>query len=640
MIKLRCCMPALAPLMLALPALAGQGVEVADLSLEELSNIKVYSVSKKQERLGDAAASVFVITADDIRRSGASSLGEALRLAPNLQVAQPSGYSFDISARGLNGSNNSVPNKLLVLIDGRSVYSPLFSGVFWDIQEVLLEDVERIEVISGPGGVLWGVNAVNGVISITTRSARATTGGLLAVEGGTRGADASWRQGGATADGAWRVYGKLLDDTHLELASGARVDDQRRHGQVGFRADWERGAERFGLNGNAYRAVAGQPAPGAVSTGGKLALGDVESDGVNLTAHWTHALDDGASVSLQAYLDRTRRDVPPSFSETLDIADFQLLYTAPAIGRHSVVWGANYRRSWDHVTNSTVIAFLPADLVQQWPSVFAQDDIALAENLRLTLGARIERNDYTGKEFLPTVRLAWKPSAAHLFWGGVSRTVRAPSRLDADAFVPGVPPFKLRGGPRVRGEVARVFELGYRGQLAPRLSFSATVFHNQYDHLHTQEVDASRTFAVFDSLMEGSSTGVEMWGSYQALPNWRLSAGLTALRERLTLKPGSNDLAGPGSAGKDPAHQLQLRSSFSLGADQDVDIGVRRVAALANPAVPAYTALDAHFGWRLQRNLELSVTGQNLNGGHAEYGALATRSVIPRSLGVKLVWQW
>jgi iron complex outermembrane receptor protein len=637
-----CRMALIVPLMLALPASAevASGGDIAELSIEELANIEITSVSKKPQRLADAAASVFVITADDIRRSGATNLPEALRLAPNLQVGQVSASNYAISARGLNGSNNSGPNKLLVLIDGRSVYSPLFSGVFWESQDVMLDDVERIEVISGPGGTLWGVNAVNGVINITTRAAKDTQGSLVALTGGQSGADAAFRYGASGTDGSWRVYGKFLERSHTQLASGAPVDDAGRRGQLGFRADWARGADRFSLNGNAYKGSFGQPAPGAIAvTGTTLKLGDIETEGVNLTGQWTHALADGGSLSLQAYYDHAKRTVPPTFDDTLDIVDLQLQHSLGRIGSHSVVWGANYRYGRDDVTGSQVVAFLPAILNQKWASLFAQDEISLREDLQLTIGSRIERNDYTGTEFLPTVRLAWKAAPAHSLWTGASRTVRSPTRLDTDTYVPGSPPYLLRGGRAVRSEVATVFELGYRGQPLAGLSYSVTAFHNLYNHLRTQEIDPGRTFITFDSKMEGKASGIEMWGSYQATPYWRLSAGLMALRERLTLKAGSNDANTPGTAGKDPAHTVQLRSTFTLADDKELEIGARKVAALANPAVPGYTALDARFGWRLGRNLELSVTGQNLNGAHVEYGPLATSSEIPRAVAVKLAWQ-
>ncbi len=628
--------------LLALPAAtaaAAQLPDLADLSIEELANLQITSVSRKPEALAGAAASVFVITSEDIRRSGATSMAEVLRLAPNLQVGAVSNGSYAISARGLNGSGNSGPNKLQVLIDGRSVYAPLFSGVFWDAQDLMLEEIARIEVISGPGGTLWGVNAVNGVINITTRAAADSGASLAVLSAGTRGTDSAFRQGGVLAGGHWRVYGKYLDQRHTETASGALVDDARHQAQVGFRADWTRGEHQFSINGNAYRGDAQQPAPGAVQTGAAIVLGPVATTGVNLTGQWTYQLGAGASLSLQAYLDHTSRDVQPAFAESLDIADLQIQHGLAALGAHTLVWGANYRSTRDDVRNSAFLAFLPARVNQHWASVYAQDEIALRPDLRLIAGARVEHNPYTGSELLPTLRLAWTAAPAHTLWASASRTVRAPSRLDADAFIPGVPPYILRGGPVIRSEVATVFELGYRGQPLPKLSYAMTAFYNNYDHLRTQEVDPTQTFITFGNLMEGHASGLELWGNYQATPAWRLSAGLLALHESLRLKAGSNDADGPGITGKNPSHTAQLRSTFNLADDKEFDVALRKVAALSNPDVPGYTAIDARFGWRLRKGVEASVSGQNLNGSHGEYGPLASRTEVGRSLGVKLVWQ-
>ena len=630
------------PLLLVLPARGAliPPADIADLSIEELANIEIHSVSKKSETLAAAAASVYVITADDIRRSGWTSVADVLRLAPNLQVAQGSNGEYAISARGLNGSSNSAPNKLQVLIDGRSVYAPLFSGVFWDAQDVMLEDIERIEVISGPGGTLWGVNAVNGVINITTRSSRDTHGSLAALSADQGGYDLAFRQGGVTADGRhWRVYGKYLDQRHSTRKDGGKVDDARQQSQMGFRADWERGAHQFSINGNAYQGDAQQPAPGSLQTGEAFVLGDIETSGVNLSGRWNYLLDAGASVSVQGYLDHTRRSVPPAFGESLDIADLQFQHSMAAAGPHTVVWGASYRRTWDDVRNSRYVAFLPAKVSQSWSSLFAQDEITLRKDLRLIAGARIERNVYTGTEWLPTLRLAWTLAPAHTVWASASRTVRAPSRLDADAFIPGAPPYLLQGGPQVRSEIAKVIELGYRGQPLPNLSYSLTAFHNDYDHLRTQEVDPSNTFITFGNLMEGKASGIEMWGSFQVSRAWRLSAGLTALHENLKLKKGSNDATGPAIVGRNPSHTAQIRSTFSVAADKDLDVVLRKVGGLADPEVPGYTAVDARFGWRLNKGLELSVFGQNLNGGHGEYGPVETRAQLERTVGAKLVWQ-
>ncbi len=640
--------PGLLALLLAAPVAGAElppaGVStqaMVDLSIEELSNIQITSVSKKPQRLLDAPASVFVITQDDIVRAGASSIVEALRIAPNLQVAQVSSSGYAVTARGLNGSANSSPNKLLVLIDGRSVYSPLFSGVFWDVQDVVMEDIERIEVISGPGATLWGVNAVNGVINVITRHGDQTHGELLSLHAGTHGADAAFRQGGVTEDGVhYRVSGKVLDRGHLELANGAPVNDAWHRGNLRFRADWQRDADQFMVVANAYKADEGQPAPGSISvTGTNPQLGNIATSGSNITALWGRALGGGGALSVQAYFDRTLRDVPPTFGEQLNVADLQVQHHLAPQGMHAWVWGANVRASRDRVANSAYIAFLPAQLNQHWTSLFAQDELSLHQDLQMTVGARIEHNDYTGNEFLPSVRLGWKFKPDHLLWAALSRTVRAPSRLDRDAFIPGKPPFLLDGGSNVVSEVARVAELGVRGQVGTDFSYAATVYHNDYNHMRTQEIAPSYTFVVFDSKMKGRATGIEMWGNFQASKDWRLSAGWSAQHERFTLLPGSNDSVSTSTSGKDPAYSAQLRSSWGLSKDVDLDVAVRRVAALSSPEVPAYTAVDAGLGWEVRRDLMLSLTVQNLNGGHGEYSSVATRSELPRVISFKLVWR-
>jgi len=613
--------------------------DFADLSIEELANIDITSVSRRPERLQEAPASVFVITAEDIRRSGSRSLPEALRLAPNLQVARGSNTNYFITARGMNGSSNSPANKLLVMIDGRSVYSPLFSGVFWDEPDVMLEDVERIEVISGPGGTLWGVNAVNGVISITTRHANATRGDLAVLRADEDGVQTAFRHGGGDDAHSWRVYGKVFATGHGELASGAPLDDDWNQGQVGLRADWERGADRWGIGATAWRGRQGQPAPGVISApGAGTGLGDIDTHGANLSGRWERALEGGAGVAVQAYLDTRYRKVPPTFTDSVDIADVQFQHTLRPAGRHAPVWGAEYRSSWDHVDNSRFVAFLPADDRQTWASLFAQDEITLRENLRLTAGARWERNPYTGAEFLPNVRLSWRVTPLHALWAAASRTVRAPSRLDADTFIPGVPPYLLAGANTIRAEVARVFELGYRGQAGHGLSWSVTAFRNLYDHLRTQETSADGRSIAFGNGMTGQSRGIEAWGSMQMNEAWRLSLGATALHEDFRLKPGSTDRASPLTAGLDPAYTAQLRSSWSIDATRELELAVRHAGATV-PSVGAYTALDARFGWRVAPGVELSVIGTNLNGGHAEYGSVPVRTQVPRTVGVKVVWQ-
>ncbi|HEV8660129.1 MAG TPA: TonB-dependent receptor [Thermoanaerobaculia bacterium] len=611
--------------------------ELVNLDLKALMNLEVTSVSRRPERLSDAAASIFVITGDEIRRSGATNLAEALRLAPSLDVVEVSASAYTVSARGFI---NSAANKLLVLIDGRAVYTPLFSGVFWDVQDVPLEDIDRIEVISGPGGTLWGVNAVNGVINIITRSAKDTQGALLAAGGGNRETIGVLRYGGGTgADGDYRVYAKHFNRGHTKTANGTVKDDAWHKNLAGFRFDWERAADELMILGTAYKGSEGQPLPGTIVTGARFPLGVISISGVNLTAQWKRRFDSGSGITVQGYFDRTERTVPPTFGEKLNIFDVQFLHTLRLARIHNVAWGAEYRYGVDRVTNSVYIAFLPANVNQKWAAIFAQDEIALRKGLRLSVGVRSERNDYTGNEFLPNVRLAWNVAPDHLLWSAASRTVRAPSRLDRDTFVPGSPPFLLTGGPDVISETASVYEIGYRGQPAAAITFSVTAFHSLYDHLRTQEIAPSRRSLFFANGIRGNTSGVETWGSYQAASKWRLSAGFFGLREHFELKPGSNDTAGlAGLRGRDPRRSWRLRSSLELPWQSEFDVTARHASARSNPTVPAYSAVDLRYGWKPYRGMEVSVTGLNVLGkGHGEFTDIATRTEIGRGIFIKFV---
>ena len=417
--------------------------ELTELSLEDLMNIEVTSVSKKPERLSDAAAAVYVITREDIRRSGYTSIPEILRLAPNLQVARVNSSQYAITAQGFNST--TIANKLLVLIDGRSVYTPLFSGVFWDVQDTLIEDIERIEVISGPGGTLWGSNAVNGVINIITRHSRDTTGALVSLGAGTEELGAGVRYGAKLGENATlRVYGKGFNRDNTVRGNGTNVEDSWKKGQLGFRTDWARGSDAFTLQGDGYTGTIDQ-------------VGDDSSiSGANLLARWNRTLQGGSALQVLGYFDRTRRVSPGTFGELLDTYDIEAQHRFQLGASHDIVWGGGYRLMHDAVTNSAVLAFLPNVRVLRLANGFLQDSIALRERLNLTLGVKLESNSYTGLEVQPNARLAWKFRDDALLWSAVSRVVRTPSRLDRDLFAPGSPPFlMLNGGPDFKKEIGR-----------------------------------------------------------------------------------------------------------------------------------------------------------------------------------------
>ena len=601
--------------------------DLADLTLEQLGNIEITSVSKRAEQLSDAAASVFVISADDIRRSGATSLPEALRLAPNLQVARADTNQYAITARGFN---SVLANKMLVLVDGRIVYSPLFSGVFWEAQDVMLEDVERIEVISGPGGMLWGSNAVNGVINVITRPARDTQGALVTAGGGNRETGGAARYGGELASGGrYRVYGKVFERAHSSRANGIGIRDASDKAQIGFRADWDRTAQNFTLQGDAYHSGIDQ------------AVGTRRVSGANLLGRWGRDLGAGSSLQLQAYYDHTERTQPGAINETLDTVDVEIQHRLRPRSNHNLFWGGGYRYAADRVenVNPAVLAFLPPSRNLRWANVFVQDEITLRAGLRLTAGLKLEHNNYTGLEFLPSVRLGWKMATRHLVWGAASRVVRAPSRVDRELFAPGNPPFfVLAGGPNFQSEVANVYEMGYRAQLSAALSYSITAFHHDFDRLRSIEPTAAGP--MLDNKIDGTVDGVETWGSYRVTNAWRVNAGLVQQRERLRLKPGSADLGGLAALGNDARHWWTLRSAWDIGPRHEFDVMVRHVGALPNPAVPSYTAVDARLGWKPRRDLEISLAAQNLfDPRHPEWGAAAARAEFERGVFLKILWR-
>lgn len=400
------------------------------------------------------------------------------------------------------------------------------------------------------------------------------------------------------------------------------------------------------MQGDAYSGDKAQPAPGTITISGITRLNPVAVSGANLLARWGRRLDGGSTLNLQAYYDHTERDVPGTFDDTLDIVDLQFQHSLQPSPAHALAWGAEYRYGRNRVVNSDdFVAFLPANVDQVWASLFAQDEIALRADLHLTLGARLERNDYTGNEFLPNARLAWKVTPDHLLWTAASRTVRAPSRIDRDFFVaiPPDPTFLIAGGPDFRSEVADVYEVSYRGQPWTKLTYSVTAFYTEYNHLRTFELGSgpSGPFVFLANEMEGSTSGIEMWATYQASENWRLSAGYTALDKKLRLKPGSNDVNDSvHNEGNDPDYTWNLRSTHNLFEKCELDVMVRGVASLPSPEVPAYVAADLRLGWKPRRDLELSITGQNLfDSAHAEFSDPSTRSEFGRSVFLKLLWR-
>jgi iron complex outermembrane recepter protein len=600
------------------------------LSVEELMNVVVTSVSRRAEPLAHAASAIQVVTQDDIRRSGATSLPEALRLASNLQVAQIDSRQWAISARGFNSTTS---NKLLVLIDGRTIYTPLYSGVFWDVQDVPLEDIDRIEVISGPGSTLWGANAVNGVINVITKRPQDTQGLVVAGGGGTalRGFGSA-RYGGTVGRSVrYRVYGKGFDRDAASLATGLDATDDWQMGQGGFRVEWESSeADRFTLQGDAYGGQMGQPS-------GR----DAAVNGGNVLGRWSRTLSATSDIRLRLYFDRTHRDMPGVFAEDLNTYDVELQHRMLLGRRHNVVWGASYRLLDDHVRNSPSLAFLPGDIARSWFGGFLQDEITLVpERLTMALGAKLEHNEYTGFEIQPSGRVNWRLGQSGTLWGAVSRALRAPSRIDRELFVPAQPPYFLAGGPDFRSERELAYELGYR--LRHRaLTMSLATFYNQYEGLRSlEQTNPPAAFPlVFGNGLDGESYGAEVTAEYRVADAWRVRVGYTEMRINIWSKPSSTDTSRGSGENHSSNRQFSLHSSVDLPANLRLDGGLRYVSEIANQQVPGYAELDARLTWSPISQLGLSVVGQNLlHRRHAEFGTPGTRREIDR--GVQGAVQW
>lgn len=627
--------PGLLVAQLPRPAALLSATELKRLSVEELLEQEVVSVSRRPEALGKAAGNVFYIAGDAARVTGATALPELLRLAPNLFVAQVSSYNWGINARGLMRSSGA-SNKMLVLVDGRTAYSPLFSNVFWDATDVFLPDLDNIEVISGPAGSTWGSNAVNGVISIRSKSARDTKGGLLQVSGGTRGTQVSARQGFSVgANGAMRIYARRTDREPTFSSTGSDDDyDQWHTTQTGLRADW-------GTSGSGEITVQGDWQAGRYDAGSGLAK--IRNDNGNLLVRWARDLAPDSQLWVRAYYDYVLRDTRGQLRETTETADVEFQHAKQFAGGQEFLWGANYRRIYDRTENTPAFIILPSDKWLSLASVFAQHEIAWAdESFRLTTGLRLEHNDYTGWESQPTLRLAWHPGK-QTFWLSGARAVRTPSRLEKELFAPAVPPYFFAGGPDFRSETLISYEAGWRGQPAPGVSLTATAYFHDYDHLHTVE---ATTPIVEANGAEGRTYGLELFLDYEVTPAWRLRVGGFAMKQETWLKPGSLDTGGGVAEASFPRTQLFLRNGFRLSADADLWLSLRRIGEVppnASPqgTVPAYTELNASFTWRMRPHLELGLIGRNLlDRSHPEIGPAATRREIPRSFSASLRWEY
>jgi iron complex outermembrane receptor protein len=626
--------------------------DLTELSLTELAGLEVTTVARSPEAVSHTPAAVFVLTRQDILRSGARTLSEALRLAPGVQISRIDASQPTV---GIRGFGSRLARSVLVLIDGRSVYTPLFAGTYWEVQDVLLEDIDRIEVIRGPGGTLWGANALNGVVNIITRRASETRGTYLEAGGGNEErAFGAARWGGPLGPHAdLRVYGKYADRDAAFHADGNDYDAWR-IGQGGFRLDAEQGRSQLTLQGDVYEGRSGERTTFASYTApfSRTVQQDADLAGGNLRGLWQRPAGKTAILRVQAYYDHTRR-VEPSFDETRNTGDLDLQYERRDRS-NQLLGGVGYRVSRGVTGGVPTVVFLPPTLTDHIASAFLQDRIDLRpDRLMLTVGMKAERNDYSGVELQPSARVLWVPRARHSLWAAVSRAVRTPSRVDRDldltaSIDPDRPLFsRFSGSAAFVSERAIVYEAGYRAQRGNRFLLDTAVFHNDYEDLLSiepgtpfTETDAEgsrlvRPFLIANGL-RGTVSGVEVAANVRINDPLRLQGSYSFLNVDLAAAPGSLDTTTAATTeGSAPRHRLVMRASFTRGPLQ-LDAILRRISELPAQAVPAYTSLNARLAWG-RAGWEIALVGRDLlDAHHPEFGGGVE---VERSLYAELTWR-
>ena len=633
--------------------------ELLDMSLEDLMNIEVISVSKKTQKLRETAAAVYVITQDEIQQAGARSLPEALRLAPGVEVAQITRNRWAVTVRGFNGV---FANKLLVLVDGRQLYTPLFGGVFWNQHPVLVENIDRIEVIRGPGATLWGANAVNGIINVITKKADALSGGAIKTVVGTDEIETSIRYGMALGEDAFvRAYLQYFNrDGFVDAGGGAEHDD---YDSVlgGFRVDWDlTSRDELMIQGNAFTGNAEQ----ALMLGSRLDSviqrieNRIDLAGASLLGRWTRELAEDSSLSLQFYWDHTERksDELEDLRDTFDL-DFQHRFRVGDV--HDLVWGVGYRFSTDETVGSFTVSIDPDQRDYQVFSAFAQDDITIVENeLHLILGAKFEHNDFSGFEFQPSIRFLWTPDELNTVWGAVSRAVRTPSRGDHDVRLligptplpNGTPAFvALNGNRSFNSERLVAYELGYRIRPLDNLSFDLAIFYNDYDHLASFDprapfLDPQGLFtlpALLTNESEAVSYGLEITADWRITPELRLSANYSFI----DFDTETHGTASPsvGTLSRSPRHRFNLRAHWNLTDTLQLNGYLQFVDDLSHTEIPSYLKIDCQIAWRPTESLTLAVGVKNLlDDRHPEFvGDLGqVASEIERTAYLWLEWSF
>jgi iron complex outermembrane receptor protein len=630
-------------------AKAAQPANSFDLSPEQLFSATVMSVSKTSEKLMDAPAAIYVLTNEDIMRSGATSIPEALRLVPGVQVARTHAGGWTVTVRGF--ASTGLGNKLLVLMDGREVYDQLFSGVYWDMQDTALEDIERIEVIRGPGGTLWGANAVNGVINIITKNAKDTQGGLVsAIAGNQDRAITTARYGGTFgSDVHYRAYAKYLNrDEERTVTDLGALDPQQAY-RSGFRSDWHaNGNDAFTLQGDVVKNDDAQIRidPALVTN-----IEHVHATGWNMLGRWTRELPQDSRLSIQSYIDYTYRD-QLLIADQRTTYDFDAQYELPSVGRHKIIAGGKYRLSMDKLIPSPFITTVTSNRNDQTLSGFVQDKITLDPGKWfLTLGSKFEHNDYSGFEMQPSGRLQWHIADNKMAWASVARAVRVPSQLEHDLRiallqVPGFPAFDtgLIPNTHFNSEELVAYELGYRQSLSPSLTMDIAAFYNDYDNL-VALMPVTGPFAL-TTLQYTNGTTAESYGSELTL-NWRASDSLNFSTAYSLL---NMQLHGPAGASnpevaekQSPQQQWNARSQWNIRNDLSFDTTLYYVDSLPDFHTKHYVRMDMGLGWKINERLQFNLVGQNLfAGSHTEFapGAFTPTAEIEPSVYGKFTWRF
>ena len=622
--------------------------DVTSMSLEDLMNMQVTSVSKRTQKVADAAAAIFVITQDDIRRIGATSIPDALRIVPGLEVAQIDENKWAIGSRGFNGRFD---DKLLVLIDGRSVYTPLFSGVYWNVQDVMLEDVDRIEVIRGPGATLWGANAVDGVINIITKSAKNTQGGLLTAGAGSQeGTAENARYGSKINDNTYyRVYGKYFDWYPSIDSQGQTASDGWHQLRSGFRVDSNiASADSLTVQGDIYQDNFGETltVPSLTPpTYSSTYPNNNNMSGGDVLGRWNHSFA-RSSTSLQMYYDHSNLLFPTIFSDHESVYDVDFQHDIHLGETQELVWGLGYRSIQDNNASTFTVAVQPSQSSLNQYSAFVQDTLGFFNSrMQVTVGSKFEHNPFTGFEFEPNVRILGTLTKEQTVWAAVSRAVRTPAiteeglELNAGVIPPNEPPLNsplpvvesIFGSSQFGSEDLIAYEAGYRVQATSSVSLDLATFYNYYTNLRSAEpgtpiVEGGATPSyivlpfVASNKMSGGTWGVEPFAEWRILPRWKLQGSYSFLQMNIHKDPTSQDPTADLPNGENPRNQWNFRSSLDLPKHIEQDLMLRYVDKLPSLNVPSYYSLDLHIGWNPLPQVRLSFGGNDLlNSQHIEF---------------------